>query len=134
MSSRLPIFFIVATVAIDAMGIGLIMPVMPALLREVDGGGLGEAAIWGGILVGVTTFGFGCIGGFFTGLGEPAQASLGRGRARQGERLGGGHHRLQPAHIAKGRGAKKAGVFAAELRRALIPHPQGGAGGVQLMV
>lgn len=54
MSSRLPIFFIVATVAIDAMGIGLIMPVMPDLLREVDGGGLGEAAIWGGILA--TTF------------------------------------------------------------------------------
>jgi len=53
-SSRLPIFFIVATVAIDAMGIGLIMPVMPDLLREVDGGGLGEAAIWGGILA--TTF------------------------------------------------------------------------------
>lgn len=46
--------FIVATVAIDAMGIGLIMPVMPGLLREVDGGGLGDAAIWGGILA--TTF------------------------------------------------------------------------------
>ena len=54
MSSRLPIFFIVATVAIDAMGIGLIMPVMPDLLREVDGGNLSEAAIWGGILA--TTF------------------------------------------------------------------------------
>lgn len=53
-SSRLPIFFIVATVAIDAMGIGLIMPVMPDLLREVDGGNLGDAAIWGGILA--TTF------------------------------------------------------------------------------
>lgn len=53
-SSRLPIIFIVITVAIDAMGIGLIMPVMPDLLREVDGGGLGEAAIWGGILA--TTF------------------------------------------------------------------------------
>ncbi|WP_085307864.1 TCR/Tet family MFS transporter [Planktotalea arctica] len=52
--SRLPIFFIVATVAIDAMGIGLIMPVMPYLLREVDGGSLGDAAIWGGILA--TTF------------------------------------------------------------------------------
>lgn len=49
-SSRLPIFFVVATVAIDAMGIGLIMPVMPDLLREVDGGDLGDAAIWGGIL------------------------------------------------------------------------------------
>ncbi|WP_293450933.1 TCR/Tet family MFS transporter [Planktotalea sp.] len=54
MSSRLPIFFIVATVTIDAMGIGLIMPVMPDLLREVDGGNLSQAAIWGGILA--TTF------------------------------------------------------------------------------
>jgi DHA1 family tetracycline resistance protein-like MFS transporter len=54
MSSRLPIIFIVATVAIDAMGIGLIMPVMPDLLREVDGGNLSDAAIWGGILA--TTF------------------------------------------------------------------------------
>ncbi|MEP5153483.1 TCR/Tet family MFS transporter [Planktotalea sp.] len=52
--SRLPIFFIVATVMIDAMGIGLIMPVMPDLLREVDGGDLGAAAVWGGILA--TTF------------------------------------------------------------------------------
>lgn len=53
-ASRLPIYFIVANVAIDAMGIGLIMPVMPDLLREVDGGNLGDAAIWGGILA--TTF------------------------------------------------------------------------------
>ena len=35
---------------IDAMGIGLIMPVMPDLLREVGGGDLAKAAIWGGIL------------------------------------------------------------------------------------
>lgn len=53
-ASRLPIFFILATVAIDAMGFGLIMPVMPDLLREVDGGNLGDAAIWGGVLA--TTF------------------------------------------------------------------------------
>jgi len=49
-ASRLPIYFIVTNVAIDAMGIGLIMPVMPDLLREVDGGNLGDAAIWGGVL------------------------------------------------------------------------------------
>lgn len=53
-TSRLPIYFVVATVAIDAMGIGLILPVMPELLREVDGGNLGQAAIWGGVLA--TTF------------------------------------------------------------------------------
>jgi len=35
---------------IDAMGIGLIMPVMPALIREIQGGDLANAAIWGGVL------------------------------------------------------------------------------------
>ena len=38
------------TVMIDAMGIGLIIPVMPDLIQEVGGGTLAEAAIWGGIL------------------------------------------------------------------------------------
>lgn len=47
---RLPILFIMFTVMIDAMGIGLIMPVMPDLLIEVGGGTLGAAALWGGVL------------------------------------------------------------------------------------
>lgn len=47
---RLPVFFVVMTVVIDAMGIGLIMPVMPELIQEVGGGTLAQAAIWGGIL------------------------------------------------------------------------------------
>ena len=47
---RLPIFVIITTVTLDAMGVGLIMPVMPALLREVEGGSLAEAAIWGGFM------------------------------------------------------------------------------------
>lgn len=42
--------FIMLTVMIDAMGIGLIIPVMPDLIQEVGGGTLAEAAIWGGIL------------------------------------------------------------------------------------
>jgi len=46
----LPVIFILITVAIDSMGIGLIMPVMPDLIREVSGGDLAHAAIWGGIL------------------------------------------------------------------------------------
>ncbi|MBU2983427.1 TCR/Tet family MFS transporter [Lentibacter algarum] len=50
MTNRLPILFIVMTVVIDAMGIGLIMPVMPDLIREVQGGSLANAALWGGIL------------------------------------------------------------------------------------
>jgi DHA1 family tetracycline resistance protein-like MFS transporter len=50
MNARLPILFIVLTVVIDAMGIGLIMPVMPALISEIQGGTVAQAAIWGGIL------------------------------------------------------------------------------------
>ncbi len=47
---RLPLLFVLATVMIDAMGIGLIMPIMPDLIREVRGGDLAEAALWGGVL------------------------------------------------------------------------------------
>jgi len=50
MTPRLPILFILITMSIDAMGIGLIMPVMPDLIRSVEGGSLSQAAIWGGIL------------------------------------------------------------------------------------
>ncbi|MBS1303962.1 TCR/Tet family MFS transporter [Loktanella sp. SALINAS62] len=47
---RLPVLFILITIMIDAMGIGLILPVMPALIQEVEGLGLTRAAVWGGIL------------------------------------------------------------------------------------
>lgn len=50
MRDRLPLIFILITVMIDSMGLGLILPVMPDLIREIDGGTLAEAAIWGGIL------------------------------------------------------------------------------------
>ncbi len=50
MTPRLPVVFILLTIMIEAMGIGLILPVMPDLLREVQGATLSEAAIWGGIL------------------------------------------------------------------------------------
>ena len=45
-----PILFVVLTVTIEAMGIGLILPVMPALLAEVRGTDLAGAALWGGVL------------------------------------------------------------------------------------
>lgn len=48
--TRLPVLFVMATVMLDAMGIGLILPVMPDLIREVRGLDLSGAAIWGGIL------------------------------------------------------------------------------------
>ena len=53
-STRLPFTFILVTLVLDAMGIGLILPVMPDLIRDVNGGDLGEAAVWGGVLA--TTF------------------------------------------------------------------------------
>lgn len=46
--------FILITLVLDAMGVGLIMPVMPDLIQQINGGSVGEAAIWGGILL--TTF------------------------------------------------------------------------------
>jgi len=54
--------FLLLTVVIDAMGIGLIMPVMPDLLRGLLGAELSEAAVWGGVLsasFAVTQFLFG---------------------------------------------------------------------------
>lgn len=52
MNHRLALFFIVVTLTLDAIGFGLIMPVMPDLLREVTGGDLAHAALWGGVLTG----------------------------------------------------------------------------------
>lgn len=50
MTPKLSFTFILMTLALDAIGIGLILPVMPDLIREVNGGALAQAAIWGGIL------------------------------------------------------------------------------------
>jgi len=50
MQNRLSIIFIFITVVIDSMGIGLILPVMPDLIRDLEGGNIGQAAVWGGIL------------------------------------------------------------------------------------
>lgn len=50
MNKRLAVTFILISVMLDSMGIGLIMPVMPELIQEVEGQGIGAAAVWGGIL------------------------------------------------------------------------------------
>ncbi len=50
MQRRLPTIFILVTLVINAMGIGLMIPVMPNLILEVRGGSLADAALWGGIL------------------------------------------------------------------------------------
>lgn len=50
MPSRLSLAVIWLTVLIDAVGIGLILPVMPELLHDVTGESLGHSAVWGGVL------------------------------------------------------------------------------------
>ncbi|MDR0810182.1 MAG: TCR/Tet family MFS transporter [Gemmobacter sp.] len=50
MRQNLALSFILITVMIDAIGIGLIYPVMPDLMVEVTGRSLADAAIWGGVL------------------------------------------------------------------------------------
>ena len=45
MNKRLAFTFVITTLTIDAMGIGLIIQVMPDLLQQIEGGDLGNAAI-----------------------------------------------------------------------------------------
>jgi DHA1 family tetracycline resistance protein-like MFS transporter len=47
---RSAVLFILVTVMLDAGGVGLIIPVMPDLIREVNAGDLASAALWGGVL------------------------------------------------------------------------------------
>ena len=42
--------FIFVTVLIDVMGIGIIIPIMPDLIKELTGGDNSEASAWYGIL------------------------------------------------------------------------------------
>lgn len=49
-TNRLALTFILATVTLDAIGIGLIFPVMPDLIRSVTAGSLSQAAVLGGVL------------------------------------------------------------------------------------
>ena len=50
-NSKLPIFVIFTTVVLDSMGIGIIIPVTPALFAEVTGSEkISDIAIWGGLL------------------------------------------------------------------------------------
>jgi MFS transporter, DHA1 family, tetracycline resistance protein len=47
---KLPVIFLFMTVMLDAMGIGLVMPVMPDLLLDLGSTDLSTAAMWGGVL------------------------------------------------------------------------------------
>ena len=51
---RPAVIFIILTVMIDAMGIGLIIPVMPDLIAQVQSADLSRAALGGGVWA--TTF------------------------------------------------------------------------------
>ncbi|MGB3148278.1 MAG: MFS transporter, partial [Paracoccaceae bacterium] len=50
MRSRLALLFVLLTVMIDSIGIGIIFPVMPDLLKEVTGADISQASLWGGLL------------------------------------------------------------------------------------
>jgi len=50
-ASRGALFFIVITVVIDVIGLGIIIPVMPTLIQELTGGTLSEASTYGGWLM-----------------------------------------------------------------------------------
>lgn len=50
MQHRLALIFILLTVTIDTIGIGIIFPVLPDLIEEVTGRPIGQSALWGGVL------------------------------------------------------------------------------------
>ena len=50
MKARLPFIFIIITMMLNSIGIGLILPVMPDLITELTGGSISSAALWGGVL------------------------------------------------------------------------------------
>jgi DHA1 family tetracycline resistance protein-like MFS transporter len=50
MRARLPFVFILITLLLNSIGFGLILPVMPALIVEVTGRPIADAALWGGVL------------------------------------------------------------------------------------
>ncbi|KIC30910.1 tetracycline resistance MFS efflux pump [Leisingera sp. ANG-M6] len=45
------ITFILITLMIDAIGIGIVFPIMPDLMNRVGAGGTGQGAFWGGLLM-----------------------------------------------------------------------------------
>lgn len=45
------ILFILITLMIDAIGIGIVFPIMPDLMDRVGAGGTGQGAFWGGLLM-----------------------------------------------------------------------------------
>ena len=50
-SNRASLTFIFVTILVDVIGVGIIIPVMPNLIRQLSGGSLNEASAWGGGLI-----------------------------------------------------------------------------------
>jgi len=46
-----PFVFILATLMIDAIGVGIVFPIMPDLMDRVGAGTTAEGALWGGIIM-----------------------------------------------------------------------------------
>lgn len=46
-----PFLFILATLLIDAIGVGIVFPIMPDLMDRVGAGSTAEGALWGGIMM-----------------------------------------------------------------------------------
>ena len=46
-----PFLFILATLMIDAIGIGIVFPIMPDLMNRVGAASTAEGALWGGIMM-----------------------------------------------------------------------------------
>lgn len=46
-----PFLFILATLMIDAIGVGIVFPIMPDLMDRVGAGSTAEGAFWGGIMM-----------------------------------------------------------------------------------
>ena len=42
--------FVFVTLLVDCIGLGIILPIMPGLIQELNGGDLSEASVWGGLL------------------------------------------------------------------------------------
>ncbi len=45
------IYFILITLMIDAIGVGIVFPIMPDLMERVGAGSTGQGALWGGIMM-----------------------------------------------------------------------------------
>ena len=51
MQKRGAIWFILATILLDAVGIGIVFPIMPDLMERVGAANTADGAFWGGILM-----------------------------------------------------------------------------------